>query len=172
MKKKLLRLTSATLALAMVLSIGSTGIAYAAEESANSSGSLTESIAELLEAVAEDEDSSEGAAEDDSNGSTSEEAEPEEEASDAEAAEEDPAEEEPAEEAEETETEEEVVAEALETEEETTDLTAVIEQAEALVETDYKTSTWSAFETALEDAQTVAADADATQGRWTPLPLL
>ncbi len=161
MKKKLLRLTSATLALAMVLSIGSTGIAYAAEESANSSGSLTESIAELLEAVAEDENSSEEAAEDDSNGEASEEAEPEEGASDAEAAEE--AAEESAEEAEETEAEEEVVAEALETEEETTDLAAVIEQAEALVETDYKTSTWSAFETSLEDAQTVAANADATQ---------
>ncbi|MCD8354383.1 MAG: fibronectin type III domain-containing protein [Clostridiales bacterium] len=45
----------------------------------------------------------------------------------------------------------------------TSALTAAIEAAEALTETDYKTSTWSVLEDALEAAETVLADADATQ---------
>ncbi|MCC8074333.1 MAG: fibronectin type III domain-containing protein [Clostridiales bacterium] len=42
-------------------------------------------------------------------------------------------------------------------------MTAAIEQAEALTESDYTASTWAALETALTAAQTVLADADATQ---------
>ncbi|MCD8051544.1 MAG: hypothetical protein LUE89_07690, partial [Clostridiales bacterium] len=52
------------------------------------------------------------------------------------------------------------------TEEETVDtssLTAAIEQAEALTESDYTADSWSALQTALESAKTVAANADATQ---------
>ncbi|MCC8075174.1 MAG: fibronectin type III domain-containing protein [Clostridiales bacterium] len=45
----------------------------------------------------------------------------------------------------------------------TSALTAAIEQAEALTESDYTSSTWAALETALESAKTVAANADATQ---------
>ena len=45
-----------------------------------------------------------------------------------------------------------------------TALEALIDEAEALKEADYTSSTWTAFEEALNAAQEVAADADALQG--------
>ena len=45
-----------------------------------------------------------------------------------------------------------------------TALEALIDEAEALKEADYTSSTWAAFEEALNAAQEVAADADALQG--------
>ncbi|MCD8333808.1 MAG: FIVAR domain-containing protein [Clostridiales bacterium] len=45
----------------------------------------------------------------------------------------------------------------------TTALTAAIEQAEALTESDYTASTWAAMQTALTSAKSVLSDADATQ---------